>query len=279
MGRVRARVSRPLPKRTGAATFKVDPRGNWHATFVVELEQTPISNVKLDAVGIDLGLRRFATLSDGRFISNPRFRQAAERRLTREHRKLSRKRRGSRNRARQAARLSREYARVANRRADFLHKLSTDVAASYTTICIENLNVSGLARAKLSRQMHDVAFREFRRHLEYKVPALGGHLIAVGRFFPSSKQRSDCGAYAAKFKSDDPVWECECGLRVDRDLNAARNIVREGLSSIAAAGDADAQNARGAGVRPSNEGSRRRSANPTGDRKSEVLYSSPSTRP
>lgn len=232
-------------------------------TFVAHREvsdTTGLSPIE-HSVGIDLGLRRFATFDDRGVVENPRFRHRAARKLQREHRRLARKKPASRNRARQRRRLNRAYARVRQQRTDFLHKLTTSLIRSFDLICLEDLNVRGLARAKLSRPMHDVAFREFRRQLEYKGAAAGVRVVVVDRFFPSSRRCSRCGRVNRQFQSTDLIWRCRCGLELDRDVNAARNLLQEGLR-IAVAGNADAENARGAGVRPSTEGERHRSANP-----------------
>lgn len=253
VGRVRIRPSRPMKGRIGGARFKCDATGRWFVSIVCWFEPAPMKPIdgeRAHAVGIDLGVRTFATLSDGTRISNPRFHRPSERALRRAHRALSRKRRGSRNRARQRARVARVYGRTASRRRDFLHKLTTDLVRRHDLMCIEDLNVLGLARAKLSRSVHDAAFSEFRRQVTYKALWNGKRLVLVNRFYPSSRLCSACGATNEDLRPAEHTWTCPCGVVHDRDLNAAINLVNEGRRRVdAAAGHADAINACGADVR------------------------------
>lgn len=250
IGLIRVRLSRPLDGRPGAATFKRDAAGYWYVTFVVHLSINPSGQMSGRKVGIDLGIRHLATLSNGESVASPGFEQRASRRLRRMHRALTRARRGSKGRAKRRRALALEYARVARRRHDFLHKLTTGWVHEFDLICVEDLNVSGLARTKLSRQVRDAGFRELRRQLTYKCETGSCELHAVDRFFPSSKTCSDCGRVRAGFSSRAKTWRCGCGCELDRDLNAARNLLREGLRIRAAAGDADAINACEVSARP-----------------------------
>jgi len=202
------------------------------------------------AVGIDLGVRTFATLSDGTRVANPRFHRASQQALKRAHRALSRKQRGSRNRERQRVRVARLHRRVACRRNDFLHKLTTELVRKYDVLCLEDLNVLGLARAKLSRSVQDAAFAEFRRQVTYKAGWAGKRMVLVNRFYASSRICSTCGGTNTQLRPSERSWRCSCGASHDRDLNAALNLVAEGVRQLhAAAGLADAENACGADVR------------------------------
>jgi putative transposase len=280
IGWVRARPPRRISGRTGGARFKRDATGRWFVSIVSWFERPPrkrLDRESPNAVGIDLGVRTFATLSDGTRVANPQFHQAAERALRRAHRALSRKQRGSRNRARQRGRLARLHRRAACRRNDFLHKLTSRLVREYDVLCIEDLNVRGLARAKLSKSVLDAAFREFRRQVTYKASWTGKHLLVANRFYPSSRICNACGVTNGDLRSTDRTWTCSCGTIHDRDLNAATNLLREGLRQLdAAAGPADAENACGADVRLPMEAVGNEAGIPVGDTgnaKNEVLYS------
>lgn len=251
VGWVRLRLSRPVVGEIKSATFKRDHAGAWFVALVAEAPTPPPCPVPVRAeraVGIDLGVVEFAVLSDGRRVESPRFWRKSRGRLRRRHRELSRKQRGSRNRLRARQRLAREYAKTRNRRFDFLHKLSSELIDGNDLICIEDLGVSGLARTKLARAIHDSGFREFRRQLEYKARWHGKHVIPVPRFFPSSKLCNRCGVVNRDLSPRERTWQCDCGEIHDRDLNAARNIVDFGLRRVAV-GPTDTVNACEADVR------------------------------
>ena len=200
--------------------------GHWYASLTVEREPRPGSAPKLGAVGVDLGVKTLATLSDGTVIENPRCLAASERRLKRAQKALSRKAVGSNRRAKARAKLARLHARVANQRLDAMHKATTMIARTYSTVCIEDLNVTGMVKNhRLAKAVSDAAFGEFRRQLEYKTARTGATLHVVDRWYPSSKTCSACGAVKAKLSLSERVYRCDaCGLSIDRDLNAAINI-------------------------------------------------------
>ena len=178
------------------------------------------------AVGIDLGIKTLATLSDGTVIENPRCLAASERRLKKAQKALSRKTMGSNRRAKARAKVARLHARVANQRGDAMHKATTWLAGTYSEISIEDLNVAGMARNHhLAKAVSDASFGEFRRQLEYKTAKTGARLHVVDRWFASSKTCSKCGRVKAKLSLNERVYTCDgCGLVIDRDLNAAINI-------------------------------------------------------
>lgn len=178
------------------------------------------------AVGIDLGVKTLATLSDGTVIPNPHHLQADEQRLKRAQKALSRKTKGSKRRAKARERVARIHARVANRRSDALNKLTTRLAQAYSDICIEDLNVAGMMKNHhLAKAVQDASFYELRHQLEYKTAKTGARLHFVDRWYPSSKTCSNCGSVKAKLSLTERVYKCEhCGLVIDRDLNAAINI-------------------------------------------------------
>ena len=201
--------------------------GRWYAALTVERAAPTVKQVpKGGAVGVDLGIKTLATLSDGTVINNPRCLAASERRLKKAQKALSRKTMGSKRRAKARAKVARLHARVANQRLDAIHKVTTMIARTYSTVCIEDLNVAGMVKNHhLAKAVSDAAFGEFRRQLEYKTAKTGARLHVVDRWFASSKTCSKCGRVKAKLSLSERVFHCDaCGLSMDRDLNAAINI-------------------------------------------------------
>ena len=201
--------------------------GRWYAALTVERDDKPVTKPpRGGAVGVDLGIKTLATLSDGTVISNPRCLAASERRLKRAQKALSRKTRGSKRRAKARANVARLHARVANQRGDAMHKATAWLAGTYSEICIEDLHVAGMVKNHcLAKAVSDAAFGEFRRQLEYKTARSGAALHVVDRWFASSKTCSTCGRVKAKLSLAERTYRCEhCGLVMDRDLNAAINI-------------------------------------------------------
>ena len=187
-------------------------------------DPTPLSR---QAVGVDLGVKALATLSDGTIIANPRNLGRKLRKLRYLHKSMSRKKKGSKNYEKAKLGLAKMYLRVFNIRQDTLHKLTTYLAKSHSRAVIEDLCVSGMMKnRKLARAIMDSGFYEFRRQLEYKCQWYGTQLMVAPRTFPSSKLCSHCGHKKTEFSLSEREYECEqCGLRIDRDLNAALNLV------------------------------------------------------
>ena len=201
--------------------------GRWYASLTVEREEPAVRRApKGGAVGVDLGLKTLATLSDGTVIENPRYLRKSERKLKQAQKALSRKAMGSKRRAKARAKVARLHAHVANQRGDAIHKATSWLASTYSDICIEDLNAAGMARNhRLAKAVSDAAFGEFRRQLEYKTARTGAALHVVDRWYPSSKTCSKCGRVKAKLSLNERIYRCDgCGLVMDRDLNAAVNI-------------------------------------------------------
>lgn len=201
--------------------------GRWMASLTVERKDGPMPTpLKGGSVGIDLGVKQLATLSDGTIIRNPRALDSNLRRLRREQKNLSRKRKGSNRRREARTRVARLHARVANLRRDLLDKTTTMLAHTYADIGIEDLNVAGMVKNhRLAQSIQDAAFAEFRRQLTYKTARTGTRLHVIDRWHPSSKTCSNCGTVKTKLSLSERVYHCDkCGLSIDRDLNAAINI-------------------------------------------------------
>ncbi len=228
-GVVRMREELRFAGRVLAATVSRAADG-WYVALLVDTEDRLSAVADRGAVGVDLGVATLATLSTGETVAALKPHRAAHQRLVRLSRSLSRKKKGSANRTRAKAKLARLHLRIANVRKDALHKLTTKLATEFSTIGIEDLNVSGMLRNRcLARSIADSGFAEFRRQLEYKAAMTGAQVLVVDRFFPSSKTCSACGTL-----HDMPLgnrrMRCDCGLEMDRDLNAALNIRRQALA-------------------------------------------------
>ncbi len=251
IGPVPIRQSQPVDGATKSATFKRDVTGHWHVTLVTEFEMPDTALPAADparVVGVDLGLKDFAVLSDGTRIAIPQFFRRAERNLRKAQRVFSRREKGSKRRLRAKRNVSLVHRKVANQRKDFVHKFTTGLVAKYDGICIEDLSVKGLAKTKLAKSVLDAAFGETRRLIEYKAVWNRRHLAVIDRWYPSSKTCHVCGAVNAALTLADRSWTCSgCGSVRDRDSNASLNIKAEGLKLLAV-GCTDS-NAHGANVR------------------------------
>jgi putative transposase len=201
----------------------------WFVSFTVEVERhIPASNGKTTVVGVDAGIRHLATLSTGATISNPRALERSLRKLRRLNRQLARRQPGSNRRKVTRRKLARVHARAANLRRDALHKLTTTLATGHDTIVVEQLNLAGMVRNRhLARALSDTGVAELRRQLAYKSAWYGSKLVVADRFYPSSKTCSACGWVKTKLTLAERTFTCEvCGLRIDRDLNAAHNLAK-----------------------------------------------------
>ena len=189
------------------------------------------------AVGVDLGVSALATLSTGEVISGPKALACLLPRLRRLSRSVARKQKGSANRRKARRKLARHYVRIANIRADALHKLTTDLTRRFELIGIEDLNVKGmLSNRHLSRSVSDMGFFEFRRQLDYKARDMGSLVVMADRWFASSKTCSDCGWKLAELPLSVRLWTCpNCGVEHERDVNAAKNLKEYAVSSTVSA--------------------------------------------
>ncbi len=253
-GPLAIRWSRTLPAGAEPSTVTVsrDPAGRWFVSLLVTETIAPLPPVE-HTVGIDAGLTSLVTLSTGEKLTNPRHERTDRVRLAKAQRRLARKQRGSANRAKARVKVARVHARIADRRRNQLHKLSTRLVRENQAVVIEDLGVRGMtANHTLARAISDAAWADLRRMLAYKCAWYGRDLLVVDRFYPSSKTCSACGHLADTLPLSVREWTCQgCGTRHDRDVNAARNILAAGLAVAAC----------GAGVRPQRESSRtRRSA-------------------
>ncbi|MEU0784113.1 RNA-guided endonuclease TnpB family protein [Streptomyces sp. NPDC006173] len=248
VGNLKVKWSRRLPARPTSLTVTKDSSGRYFLSFVVDTEPDVLPTLETDA-GLDLGLSAFAVLSDGSKIGSPRFLRRAEKKLKRLQQDLSRKAKGSKNRAKARVKVARQHAKVADRRRDWHHKASTQLIRDNQAVYVEDLAVSGLARTRLAKSVHDAGWSAFVGMLEYKAVKHGRTFAKVDRAFPSSQVCSACGFRDGPKPLRVREWQCgECGAVHDRDHNAARNVLFEGRRLVAA-GRVETSNACGAPVR------------------------------
>ncbi len=256
IGWIGIRQSQEVEGITKSATFKRDACGDWFVTLTTEFEMPDTALAPPEnPVGVDLGLKEFVTLSDGTAIGAPQFFRKSAGTLKKAQRVLSRRKLGSKRRGKAKQKAAQVHRKAANQRGDFVHKVTTRLVQEYDAICIEDLNVRGMAKNhSLALSIHDVAFGEFRRQLAYKCQWQRKHLSVVSRWFPSSKMCGVCGVLNDTLTLADREWTCCCGVTHQRDANAAGNILKEGVRlleglRILAVGQTDKQNARGQNVR------------------------------
>ncbi|WP_328513463.1 transposase [Streptomyces mirabilis] len=250
---LRIEWSRPLPEGVNPSTVTVsqDAAGRWFVSLLCDDPGVKPLPENGNAVGIDAGLDHLLTLSTGEKIANPRHERRDRAALAREQRRLAKKEKGSANRARARLKVAKIHARIADRRRDTLHKITTRLVRENQTIVIEDLTVRNMVKNhRLARAISDAAWSEFRSMLEYKAAWYGREVIAVDRWFPSSKLCSACGTLQDTMPLNMRTWTCDCGTTHDRDVNAANNLLAAGLAVTVC----------GAGARPQRSTPDRQSA-------------------
>lgn len=234
IGWIKTKISRMFDGKIKTATIEKKPTGKFFVSITVELpdvkvKQKPISEV--NAVGIDTGIKTFATLSDGTEIENPKHLKNSIQRLKVLQRRASKKQKGSSNRKKANLKVALLHEKISNQRLDFLHKTTTAIAKQYNTVACENLNISGMMRNhKLAQSIADLGLGRFYALMQYKMKEQGGNYLEIGRFEPSSKM-CGCGVINKNLKLSDRTWTCEsCGSINDRDVLAANNILKFALN-------------------------------------------------
>ena len=237
LGKVKCRISRKVEGRILSATVSRSASGKYYVSLCCRLDhEMPKLLSTGSVVGLDMGIKSFAVSSDGVEYANPKYLRQSEKKLARLQRQLSRKTKGSANRNKARIQIARLHEHIANQRLDMQHKLSTQIVRQNDVICIEDLASKNMVQNhKLAKAISDVAWGEFRRQLTYKAEWYGRKLITVDRFYASSQTCSCCGKKWAGTKNlSVRKWTCpNCGAVLDRDTNAAINILNEGLRQVA----------------------------------------------
>lgn len=237
LGKVKCRISKQVKGRILSATVSRNPTGKYFVSLCCRLEE-PIPELPKTgrAIGIDVGIKSFAVSSDGTEYPNQKYLHKAEKKLRRLQRQLSRKTKGSQNREKARVKIARLHEHIANQRKDTCHKLSTELMKHCDVICVENLSPSNMMKNhRLAKSIADASWSEFKRQLVYKAEWYGKEIVEIDRFYPSSQTCSVCGE---KWDGTKDLkirkWQCpHCGAMLDRDTNAAINILNEGLRLLA----------------------------------------------
>lgn len=231
-GSLRFHAHRPLKSDTptNLANIGRDSKG-WYISFLVSIAASPIA--RQTEIGVDVGLMSLAALSTGELIPNPRVAKRAEQEMRRRQRALTRCKRGSKRRQKVKADLGKLHQRIVNTRTTYLHQVSARLTREYGLIAVEKLNVAGMVKGNLARSIHDVAWSQFKFMLGYKAEKVGGRLIEVNPKF-TSQDCSGCGDRVAKTLSVREHACKVCGLVLDRDVNAAKNILHKAKSGLEA---------------------------------------------
>ena len=248
IGEIKTTLHRLFAGKMKYATVSVTSTGKWFVSILVddgEPEPEPAPFTTGSTLGIDVGLKDFATLSTGEKIENPRYLKNSLQRLKVLQRRVSRKVKGSENRKKAIRNLARCHEKVTNQRNDFLHKLSNRIVSENQAIAVESLNVGGMMKNHcLAQSISDVSWSTFFTVLEYKCRNYGKTLLKIGRFDPSSKICNRCGYYNRNLTISDREWTCpDCGTHHDRDSNAAINIKMFALQEQNLVGVAGAERA------------------------------------
>ena len=212
------------------ATLSKLPCGEYWLSILVDGDLNRAPKQTKECVGIDLGIKDFVVTSDGEVFENLHFKKNESQRIIRLQKQLSRKQKGSNNRNKARIKLAKAYKKITDKKQYYLHQITNYLIDENQVICMEDLNVKGMLRNhKLAESIQELNFGEFRRMLEYKAKWYSRYLVFIDRFYPSSKTCNECGYVNKTLKLSDRVWTCpDCGKIIERDYNAALNILDEG---------------------------------------------------
>lgn len=231
---IKVKEHRKLEGKFVVATISKNTANQYYVSIIVEKEVKSLEKLQT-AVGIDLGIKDFATLSNGVVYENIKPLRKKMKKLKFLQRQLSKAKNGSKNRKKRQLRLAKYHLKISNIRKDYLHKITDQISKESQFVAMENLNVSGMMKNhKLAQSISDVSWHEFKRQLEYKCKWRGREFVVIDRFFPSSKLCGVCNTINQELTLKDREWTCKmCNTTHDRDLLASRNILKQGLNIAA----------------------------------------------
>jgi putative transposase len=237
MDGIKINIHREIEGKIKHAIISKTKTGKYYVSLHCEVERIPSSKTDL-AIGIDTGIKDLAILSDGTKYPNPKFLKKSKKKLQYQQRQLSKKQKRSKSRNKQRLVLARQYEKITNSRNDHLHKISTEIIKNHDIICVEDLKVKNLIKNhSLAESFGDVALGTFYSMLQYKAEWNNRQFIKIDRFYPSSKTCNICGYINQNLTLSVREWKCpDCGQNHDRDINAAKNILKQGLNILSGSG-------------------------------------------